>query len=474
MSARAEGLSENLNFIGGEFVPATSGKTLEKRDPSTGEPNAHIADSDLLDAVGAIRAAHQNLAAWTKTSAEERAALLTSIAAAIEANAAAFALAIARDLGTPVAQTLRFSVPDAAAHFRAHASLVTETADRTSSLKQSKAPVGLVAVITPASDPLACLASRVAPALAQGNAVIAKVARTAPETGVVFAQTLKDAGVPAGVFACLQGRGDVIGEILVQHPGISTIAFMGSSEVGRRVNAVAAESMKKIHLSLGAKNAVLLFGGVDLENVVPKVAAICAGLFPSRALQGSRLFVQQTIFGETLERLKAEFDALRIGSPLESGTQLGPLPTDIATKRFREAVAMARKENGKMVTGANAEQLKDHFVSPTLFADLTNCSTLQQDEIAGPLVLASSFKYQHEALKHANVSPFGRAGYVFEADPEKADRVARKFEVGCVYLNSSEPHFAARQAVPLLKNSGSNDEGTIALLDFFSRSSVFV
>lgn len=456
------------NFVNGVFVPAANGQILSKIDPSTGLAQSEVADSGLLDVVRAVQAGNKAYTTWSKTTSTERAALLEQLAQLIDQRAQDFALACARDLGTPISQTLKTSVPEAVEHLRFHAQRLRD--EPSSSKTEVRHSIGLIGLITPASEPLVCMTSRLAAIWAQGNVAILKPSRNTPETAVLLAQLANEAGLPAGSLAVLLGRGEQVGEILVQHPGISTLSFMGSTPTGRKVNQLASEDLKQIHLSLGAKNSALVFAGVDLDIVIPKVVSVCVGLFPSRAYQGSRLFIQESIFKQALERLKQEFDSLRVGSAFESSTHVGPLPTPSALKNFDDAVRLAKKENGKFLTTSHVESGGGFFVNPVLFADLTNCSTLQQDEILGPLVLASSFKYQHEALKHANISPYGRAGYIFESDAEKAEKVANRFETGQIFLNADHARLSPERKRPLLKASGNLGEGPLELAQFFSRS----
>lgn len=459
-------LKTHLNFINGEFVAAVERQWLTKYDPVSGEATAQVADSDLMDVVSSVQNANRALVTWLKSTLISRAEQLEKIGVAIELSARDLAAAVLEDLGTPISVTLGSSVPAAAAHFRAHARQLLEASSEqiSSSLEPASEfalPVGLIGVITPASDPLVCLASRIAPALAVGNAVIVKVSRFTPATGQRFAQILLEAGLPPGLFSLLQGRGETVGESLIRHPGISTISFMGSTETGRIVGLIAAEAFKKIHLSLGAKNPVLLFSGADLTSHIPQIARLCLGHIPSQSLKASRLFIQETIFKEALELLTTEFEKAR---------QV-PLAKPAQAIHYRSAVQLALKENGKVMTSVQSGAQHGNMVKPYLFADLTNCSTLQLEEIAGPFVLASSFKYQHEALKHANVSPYGRVGYIFDSDTERARRVAQKLQTGSVFINAAEPAFDPLIEIPLLKNSGFQPEGGSAMLTFFSRRS---
>ena len=395
----AEVSKKDLNFIAGEFVGAVSGNWLQKRLPRDPNASVQIPDSDLMDVVRAVQASNRALADWVKTTSEDRVRVLARIASLIEENAGDFADAAWDDLGTARTETLGSSIPAAIEHFRAHSRSIDPNL-----MRHEAAPVGIVGLILPASDPLVCLSSRVAPALAHRNAVICKPSRHTPATASLFARILKDALVPPGVFNVLQGRGAEVGEAVVRHPGIGTLSFMGSTETARTVAILAAESFKRIHFSLGAKNPVVVFANTDLTEVIPRVARLCLGQHPAQAFKGSRLFIQESVFKPALELLRAEIEK----------AEIAPLAKHQQVVRYNEAVHLALKENGRVITTqSELSASTEYFVKPYLFADLTNCSTLQQDEIAGPLILATSFKYQHEALKHANVSPYGRLGFVF-------------------------------------------------------------
>lgn len=466
-----------LNYINAEFVPAQDGATLAHIDPSSGLAAATLPDSDVLDVVFAIQSANKALAHAVKTASEttisDRSKMLSAIADLIEKRADDFALAQQRDLGTKVAATKKYSVPRAVAEFRHHANLLTQSEDAAvsegSSLRfTSRLPIGIVACITPASDPLGNLASRIAPALAAGNAVIVKPSRYTPETAELFARILHEVGVPPGFVSVIQGRGEQAGDTLARHPGVSTIAFVGSSETGRKINAVAAEMLKRTHLALSSRNPVLVFNGVDIPKTVSMILEACLGSHPSISMRGSRLFIQEAIYKEFLEVLKTQIELKQ--------PELGPLMNQKYFAKYQELIDLASKQNGKILIGGPGSQKPSKtddsggfFVAPTVIFDLTNCSTLQQEEIVGPFMNATSFKYQHDALKHANTSPYGQVAYVFEADSAKAKRVAAKLEVGQVIINSGEAFADPKVVTEGLKQSGHGFVGGRSLFEFFSR-----
>ncbi|MEK7358007.1 MAG: aldehyde dehydrogenase family protein, partial [Bdellovibrionota bacterium] len=405
-----------LNFIAGEFVSAREGGSFAHVDPSTGEEDLRIADSGLLDVVAAVQAANKAAPNWTTSTIEERVKILKSAAQLIEERATSLAEAQSRDQGTLLAKSRDWSVPRARESFLHHATVIEAGIERneTTSVLESglrfqsnRLPIGVVGIITPWVDPLAIMSSRVSAALAAGNAVILKASEFAPRTAGAFAEILRDAGLPSGVFALLQGRGDQVGTSLVEHPGVSTIAFVGSTETGRTVAKIASEPLKKLHLSLGSRNPVLVFASCDLDRVVPKVANVTLGTHPRQCWRGSRLFVQESIYKDFLARFKDHVEKVRLGPALDPSSALGPLAHAGLARHFESVAAQATSERGKWLFGGTSSERGGAFVTPSATYDFTLCSTLQQDEILGPMMTIASFKYQHDAVKQANNSQLG-------------------------------------------------------------------
>ena len=444
-----------LNFIGGELVPARSALVLSHVDPQTGQENANLPDSDLMDLVSAIQAANKAAPNWLKSTAAERILILRNLAKLIEERVDLISKAQLDDIGTPIEIVKSSSVPRAAKVVRHHASTIESL--------PHLLPHGRVAVITPHVDPFFMMASRVSAALASGNVVILKPSEFAPFTAHVFAEILRDAGLPSGVFNLVQGRGPVIGQAIVQHPGLSTIAFVGKTDTGREIAKSSSESLKRLHLALGARNPVLVFAGVDIEITAKRVAEIALSEHPMTCLRGSRLFVQESIYKEFLAALKCYVEAQNSNVSLAH---------ENLKRQFHQGFDQAVRENGKVLFGdSGLSPSPSSNVRPAAIFDLSLCSTLQQDDIEGPLVTIASFKYQHDAIKQANNSPYGQIAYVFEADPEKALRIAQKIEAGRVAIQptSIEP-IASDFETPFggLKLSSLSRENGAELIKFFS------
>lgn len=461
------------NLVNNEFVDPQGQKWFPHRSPITGEVVSEVPDSDVMDLVRTLPAANKAWTTWQKSEPEVRARLLSAIASGLRNRSEELAQIQADDEGTPKAFGQTRSVPEAAAIFDHYANLLASDKQNefAGSLahqafwSQSRASYGVVTIITPSCDPYVSFASRVAPALAAGNVVILKPSEHAPLCAQKFAEVILQAKPPAGVFNLIQGRGGEIGSALLNHPGLSILSFTGSTETGRIVRQTTSESLKRTHLALGARNPVLVFDGVDLKKAAAAVANVTLQFHGPTCLRGSRLFVQESIYKEFLEHYKVESEKF--------GSQLGPLNREADLERFNQAVAQAVNEKGKVLFGGmSLPNTKGFFVQPTAIFDLTNCSTLQQEEIVGPFVTIASFKYQHDAIKQANTSPFAQAAYIFEPQGAKALRIARKLESARIFINTARPLTNESLNVAGQKDSGIGQIGSSAWLEFFSRTSL--
>lgn len=463
-------MQQFLNFIDGGFVPAASGKFL--RQSGAYEASAYeIADSSLLDIVRAVQAAHKAESEWASRSTADRALILSQVARLIEADSDALALAQARDQGSLARVVRELSVPVAVEAFRAAASAITEN-----SIFSEARTRGVAAIITPWVDPLAVITVRVAPALAAGACVILKPSRHTPRVAQALVSLLHRAGVPAGVVACLNGSGDEVGEFLVQHPAIKTVSFTGSTSVGTKVAKLAAETLKPCQLALGSHNFAIVLKDADLDSTAQHLSKLVLGYFPAAQLRVSRILAQETIADELLAKMRVEIEAAAMGDPIELTTSLGPLAHRGLVERFHQAKALAQREHAKELLSTPRElpmATSGLFVAPSIAVNLTNCSTILQTEVHGPFATVATFKYQHEALKHANTSPFSRAAFIFSADAERVAKIAQQLQVSQVFVNSAPPVSRLVDAFQTAKLSGPGEFGLMPSLHFFSfRSSL--
>lgn len=475
---------EARNFIGGEFVDAVEGAWLERRNPATGELESKCALSGHLDVVRAIQAANKALQSWAKLEPAARVEHVSAFARTIEARLEEIAQIQSRETGVPILAS-RASVQRGIEALRASAHLIlarSEPSALTSKLQAAghRLPIGIVGIISSWSETAFYLLSRIGAALLSGNCVILKPSSLAPATAHLIAEAAKESSLPSGVLNLVQGRGEEVGRLLIEHPAISTIAFSGKTETGRDIQQRSSENLKRTQLSLSACNSVLVFADTDLEKTAAKVARLALSqLFPL-SLKGTRIFVQETVYKRFLEIFEAEAKKLVIGDPLSESTQLGPLVNADDVRKHGSAIDLALSEKGKLLVGGKdrpeiASGLSaENFVLPTVIYDLTLCSILQQQEAPGPFALVASFKYQHDAIKHANTSPFGQVTHVFHSNASKVQKIAQKIEAGRIFVNPSSVLWDSRLNYGGLKSSGLGREGVEATLDFFSRQTTIL
>lgn len=456
--AHASPMHEVRNFIAGEYREASDGAWIECKHRQSDEDSTRLPDSDVLDLVQSVQAANKALPAWLRQEPAARGGFLKSIAQAILERSDEVARIQSIESGVSLLCSAD-SVRRTADAFDYYSRVIESENGRLSGVTQLH-PIGVVAIITPAYEPVYALGSRAAAALAAGNVVIAKPSSAAPRSVNALTECFRAAGLPSGIFNLVQGRGEKIGHAMVEHPGLSVISFAGRTSTGRSIQIAASENLKRTQLSMSGCNPALVFKGCDLDKTALDVARLSLGSDMSPHLRAARIFVQDAVYKPFLEALKVAARKVEVN----------PLARDRDRESFFQAVAQALKERGKLLVG-DANPAK---IQATVIYDVSLCSTLQQEEILGPLAMVESFKYQHDAVKHANNSPFGLAAYVFHPEPETAASIARKIEAARVFTNTSRLDLKPEQEFGGLKMSGQGREGGLEILRFFSReSSIF-
>lgn len=458
------------NKIDGESRTSLSGLLFPHASPCAGVPAVQAPLSELMDVVQAVQAMNRSQLLLLKLTREERdlaiCQTLRLFAQNLESSAASLARTLAEDIGMPVHYGETRSV---AAAVR----LVRETLRCFEfEMQGARFPSsGNTAVLLGWTDPLVSFCRRIPAILAAGNAVCVKPSSRAPRTVARVADLLISAMVsaklPLGLFAVLNGKGqgsEAVGEALLTHPGIKTIYWIGRSDAALSARPLAYEHGKQFFFAGSGRNPALLFQGFDpntYETILDQIASSIADPHGFGPYRPSRLFVQESIYKATLERLSLKLEALKTGDPRKSDTRVGPIPEREAA-RFDHQLQLALSETGHLVTGGRRNELT---VTPTLVRDLTNCSTLQSEELAGPWATIASFKYQHEALKYANTSPLGLAAYVLHPDPDKAAAVAQKLETSRVFFAGRPPWPTALiQSAGATKQSANVDDGIVDVL----------
>lgn len=470
----ADGLG---HFIGGRYVDGGSRFTVIA--PATDQVLADIPAGGAQEVALAVESAKSALnGAWGKSLPSERARVLRKIGDGILANLNHFARLESLDTGKPLSETSTGDIPRAAQNFHVFADLCAHqvspsyfTDDGTQHTTMRE-PLGIVGLITPWNLPLYLATWKLAPALAQGNAVILKPAELTPLTAMALGKIMHDAGVPAGVVNVVQGFGpDAAGEALVKHPDVKALSFTGETTTGEAIMRTAASSLKKLSFELGGKGATVIFADADLKKSGTTAARAAFRNQGQICLAGSRLLVQTKALDEVMEHLLGAVRAIRVGDPLAADTTMGSLIAKSHRDKVAGFVEHARTLNGiEIIAGGRippAFAQQGAFYEPTVITGVAQNSRLIQEEIFGPVLTVQTFDTEDEALALLNDTPYGLSCSVFTRDIGRAQRMARQAKMGLVWINGwflRDLHTAFGG----MKRSGVGREGGQLSLDFFS------
>ncbi|MGW6731150.1 aldehyde dehydrogenase family protein [Streptomyces sp. NPDC055013] len=430
-------------FIGGRWREAADGARAEVVDPSRGTVVTTVADAGAADVDAAVRAAREAFddGAWAGLSGRERGRVLHRVAELIRENADTVAELESRDVGKPITLAHAVDVTNAANDYEHFAALahsldgsVRDTPMNALAYVRRR-PIGVIAAITPYNFPLILAGSKMAPALAAGNTVVHKPAEETPLSALYMAELFKRAGVPDGVVNVVTG-GPAAGEALLRHAGVDKVAFTGSTAVGRKVAALAGESLKPVTMELGGNAAHLVFEDADLEKAV---GAIIKGFVFNTGqfcMGGPRLLVARQVHSTLLGILADAVPGVPLGDPRKPETVIGPMAGERHLRKVEEYVELARKEGGRIVCGGERLDLDGgYYYKPTVIADLPNDSRVIQEEIFGPVLTVQPFDCEDEAVELANSTPYGLASGVQTGNLARAHRVADRLRAGIVWVN---------------------------------------
>ena len=439
-------------LIDGKWVDAASGKTFETINPATGDTLAQVAEGDAADVDKAVAAARKAFdgGPWAKMTATQRGNLMYKLADLIEKNKEKLAALETLDNGKPIRDSLNADLPLTVACYRYYARWADKIHGKTIPVNgpffcyTKHEPIGVCGQIIPWNFPLLMQAWKWGPALATGNTVVLKPAEQTPLTALYVGQLALEAGFPPGVINIVPGMGPTAGGAIAKHMDVDKVAFTGSTEVGKLIMEAASKSnLKRVSLELGGKSPNIVFADADADAAIQ--GAYFALFFNQGqcCCAGSRLFVEEKIHGEFVEKLKGIAKSRRVGDPFDMKTHQGPQVSREQFDKVMGYIDIGNKQGAKMVAGGSRVGDRGFFIEPTVFDGVRDDMTIAQEEIFGPVLCVMPFKDVDEVIGRANRSVYGLAAAVWTKDIQKAMAISNGVRAGTVWVNCYDVFDAA-------------------------------
>lgn len=432
-------------FVGGEFVDAIDGGTIDVHNPHDGTLLAAVAEARAVDVDRAVGAAADAFAGWSGMEAARRGQLLLRLADALEANADEFARLESIDTGHPLKDTTVLDVPRTAVTFRYFGGMADKVQGAVPPVERgflnyvTREPLGVVGQIVPWNFPIMFTSWKLGPALAAGNTVVMKPSELVPLSTLRLCELMVEVGFPPGVVNVVPGYGHTAGARIAAHPGIAKVSFTGSTATGRTIVEASAGNLKRLQLELGGKGANVVFEDANLDAAVAGSAFAIFHNQGQACIAGSRILLHASIADEFTERFVNLASSIRLGDPLAPGTEMGPLTSPDHRDRVLSYVKIAQDEGGVVLTGGTAPDdptLADGcYIRPTVVrAGPTD--RVCQEEVFGPFVTIGTFSSDDEAIELVNGTDYGLGGGLWTTDLTRAHRAAAAFRSGMVWINS--------------------------------------
>lgn len=471
------------NFIGGDWVPARSGRTTHTRNPAdTREIVAEYPAGDATDALAAIAAAERAAPAWADTTPVTRGRVLSKAAQLIEARKAELAELLTREEGKTLAEA-NGEVQRAADIFRFYGGISYTLGGRTiphdlpgNLLYTTRRPVGVVGLITPWNFPVAIPAWKMAPALVAGNAVVLKPSGLAPALALELARLLAEAGLPAGVLNVVLGEGRAVGQAIATHPAVAALSFTGSHAVGHALYQQLAPRMARAQMEMGGKNPTIVLADADLDLAATLVVRAGFGLTGQACTATSRVIVERPVAAAFTEKLVAKARALRVGYGLTAGIDMGPAVSEAQLLGNLRWVETAIAEGATLLCGGHRITTGDHahgwFMEPTVIGGVNAGMSIACEEVFGPVVAVIAADNFDHALRIANGLDVGLSASLVTRDFKNALRYTERIEAGVVKVNQISTGLALQAPFGGAKQSSTDSfkEQGVEALDFYTRT----
>ncbi|MBL5977723.1 aldehyde dehydrogenase family protein [Comamonas sp. NyZ500] len=442
-------MQDHLQFyIDGQWVNPVSPRSLEVINPSNEQAIARISMGSAADVDKAVAAARLAFESYSRTSREERLALLAKVLEVYQSRYGDFVQTISQEMGAPLWLSKAAQAAMGVAHLSSTIEVLKNFAFEhvQGSTAVVHEPVGVVGMITPWNWPINQIMCKVAPALAAGCTMVLKPSEVAPLNALLVAEVLHEAGVPAGVFNLVNGDGPGVGEAMSSHPGIDMMTFTGSTRAGIAVAKAAADSVKRVAQELGGKSANIVLDDANLQKAVTQgVQAVLMNSGQS-CNAPTRMFVPRALHGQAVEIARSVAGAATVADALAEGMHMGPVVSEAQWGKIQALIRKGIEEGATLVAGGTGRPeglVQGYFVKPTVFADVSNDMSIAREEIFGPVLVMIPYDDEEDAIRMANDTVYGLSGYVQSGSLERARSVAARLRTGMVHLNGAGPDFNA-------------------------------
>lgn len=450
-------------LIDGEYVDASDGATFESVNPATEEPWATIPAATEQDVDRAITAAHRAFTEgpWSKTTATQRGKYLRKLGDILAEKSEKLGLIESIDTGKMAKET-KWQAAYIAEFFHFYGGMADKVTGHTLPIDKpdmnvftNREPLGVVAAVVPWNSQLFLVAVKIGPALAAGNTVVLKASEHASAAMLEFGKLIEEAGFPPGVVNIVSGFGEPCGRLLTTHPLVARISFTGGPETARHIIRNSAENFAEVSLELGGKSPVMVFEDADLESASNGIIAGIFGATGQSCVAGSRLYVQESVADEVINRIADTAKSIIIGDPLADETQMGPLATTGQLAHIEKEVAYALEQGAKLIHGGKRPTHLNAglYYEPTILECPSQSTKIVDTELFGPVLSVLRFKDEKQVLEYANDTKYGLAAGIFTRDGARAQRVAKAVRAGIVWVNTY------RVVSPIAAFGGFKDSG---------------